>query len=174
MVLVVGGSQGARAINDTVAAWVQRGLPPGLGLIWATGRQQAAAYAEHEGPLVRVRPYLAPISEAYAAADMAVSRAGAMSIAELCAWGIPPVLVPLPTAAQDHQAHNARATAVAGAAIHLPQSELSAEQLDRAVRELRDDPARMQSMQEAAARRARPDAADAIARDLLRLIGRTA
>jgi UDP-N-acetylglucosamine--N-acetylmuramyl-(pentapeptide) pyrophosphoryl-undecaprenol N-acetylglucosamine transferase len=174
VVLVVGGSQGARAINDTVAAWVQRGLPPGLGLIWATGRQQAAAYAEHEGPLVRVRPYLAPISEAYAAADMAVSRAGAMSIAELCAWGIPPVLVPLPTAAQDHQAHNARATAVAGAAIHLPQSELSAEQLDRAVRELRDDPARMQSMQEAAARRARPDAADAIARDLLRLIGRTA
>jgi UDP-N-acetylglucosamine--N-acetylmuramyl-(pentapeptide) pyrophosphoryl-undecaprenol N-acetylglucosamine transferase len=97
-----------------------------------------------------------------------------MSIAELCAWGIPPVLVPLPTAAQDHQAHNARATAAAGAAIHLPQSELSAEQLDRAVRELRDDPARMQSMQEAAARRARPDAADAIARDLLRLIGRTA
>jgi hypothetical protein len=109
VVLVFGGSQGAKAVNDAIAAWCARGLPIGVALIWATGRAQAPAYVQHESAMVRVRPYLSPIGDAYAAADLAVTRAGAMSIAELCAWGIPSVLVPLPTAAQDHQAHNATA-----------------------------------------------------------------
>lgn len=172
VVLVFGGSQGARAINEVVAGWVDAGLPEGVALIWATGRQQASAYIGREGSRVKVRPYLAPIADAYAAADVAVTRAGAMSIAELCAWEIPAVLVPLPTAAQDHQTHNARATAAAGAALHLPQSELSVPRLDALVRELRTDPARLATMREASARRARPAAANDIARHLLHLIGR--
>jgi len=167
VVLVFGGSQGARALNDATAAWVARGLPEGVALIWATGKQQAAAYLDREGERVRVRPYLAPIADAYAAADIAVTRAGAMSIAELCAWEIPTVLVPLPTAAQDHQAHNARATAAAGAAVHLPQSELTVDSLDAQVRALHHDPARLVAMRAAAARRAHPGAAADIARDLL-------
>lgn len=167
VVLVTGGSQGARALNDAVAAWCSRGLPPGVALIWGTGRATAAAYVDRESRMVRVRPYLAPIREAYAAADMAVTRAGAMTIAELCAWGIPSVLVPLPTAAQDHQTHNARATAAAGAAVHLPQRELTAEALDATVRELMRMPVALESMREAALRRARPTAAADIARSLL-------
>jgi len=170
VVLVTGGSQGARALNEAVASWCSTGLPDGVALIWATGRAHAAAYLERESRLVRVRPYLAPIADAYAAADVAVTRAGAMTIAELCAWSIPSVLVPLPTSAQDHQTHNARATAVAGAAVHLPQAELSADSLDSTVRELMRMPIALASMRAAAARRARPGAAMDIARTLLGLL----
>lgn len=172
VVLVFGGSQGARAINDVIAAWVDGGLPPGVTLIWATGKQQASAYLGRESARVKVRPYLAPIADAYAAADIAVTRAGAMSIAELCAWEVPTVLVPLPTAAQDHQTHNARATAQAGAALHLPQSELSVTRIDELVRALQHDPQRQAAMRAAAAQRARPGAARDIARHLQQLIGR--
>jgi UDP-N-acetylglucosamine--N-acetylmuramyl-(pentapeptide) pyrophosphoryl-undecaprenol N-acetylglucosamine transferase len=172
VVLAFGGSQGARALNEAMAAWVDRGLPDGVALIWATGKQQAAAYIGREGARVKVRPYLSPIADAYAAADIAVTRAGAMSIAELCAWEIPSVLVPLPTAAQDHQSHNARATAAAGAAVHLPQAELTVERLDALVQALQHDAARLAAMRLAAAQRAHPGAAQDIARDLLRLIGR--
>lgn len=167
VVLVTGGSQGAKALNDAVAAWCSRGLPAGVAVIWGTGRGTAAAYVDRESAMVRVRAYLAPISDAYAAADLAVTRAGAMTIAELCAWNIPSILVPLPSAAQDHQSHNARATAASGAALHLPQAELSADALDTFVRELMRMPVSMQSMRDAAARRARPTAAAEIARALL-------
>jgi UDP-N-acetylglucosamine--N-acetylmuramyl-(pentapeptide) pyrophosphoryl-undecaprenol N-acetylglucosamine transferase len=142
-----------------------------VAVIWATGKQQAAAYLDRESATVRVRSYLAPIADAYAAADVAVTRAGAMSIAELCAWQVPTVLVPLPTAAQDHQAHNARATAAAGAAVYLPQADLSASALDRVVRELKANPAQLARMREAAGQRARPDAAQRIAHALLDLLG---
>lgn len=171
VVLIVGGSQGARALNEAVAAWIARGLPEGVALIWATGRQQAAAYLDRESERVKVRAYLSPIAEAYAAADVAVARAGAMSIAELCAWGIPSVLVPLPTAAQDHQTHNARATAAAGAAVHLPQAELTAARLDAEVRALQGDASRRQAMRDAARGRARPDAAERIAQSLIDTLG---
>ena len=169
-VLVFGGSQGARAINEATAAWITSGLPDGVTLIWATGRQQAEAYRHYESATVCVRPYLAPIADAYAVADVAITRAGAMSIAELCAWQIPAVLVPLPTAAQDHQTYNARATAASGAAIHLPQHELSASRLDAVVRALIADPGRRDAMRAAAATRAHPQAADAIAREILHLL----
>jgi UDP-N-acetylglucosamine--N-acetylmuramyl-(pentapeptide) pyrophosphoryl-undecaprenol N-acetylglucosamine transferase len=170
VVLVVGGSQGARALNEAVAAWIRRGLPDRVALIWATGRAQAEAFAPFERPNVRVRPYLAPIAEAYAAADLAVTRAGAMTIAELCAWGIPSILVPLPTAAQDHQSHNARTLAAAGAAIHLPQSELSPESLDATVRELMSRPGVTLTMAQTAILRGRPNAAAEIAEHLLSLV----
>ncbi len=166
VVLVTGGSQGARAINEAVAAWCARGLPDKVALIWGTGRAQAAAYVDRETRMVRVRSYLAPIAEAYAAADLAVTRAGAMTIAELCAWGIPSVLIPLPTAAQDHQTSNARAVAENGAAVHLPQSELSADRLDTIVRGVLSSPASLVQMATAARARGRPDAAMDIARAL--------
>jgi UDP-N-acetylglucosamine--N-acetylmuramyl-(pentapeptide) pyrophosphoryl-undecaprenol N-acetylglucosamine transferase len=172
-VLVVGGSQGSAALNAAVAEWVEAGIPAGLTLIWATGRAHHARHAALAGPRVRVEAYLAPIAEAYAVADVALTRAGAMTIAELCAWGIPAVLVPLPTAAQDHQAHNARTLAAAGAAIHLPQAELDGAALQATFDELRREPALRRAMADAARARGRPDAAariaDAIATHVLRL-----
>ena len=167
VVLVVGGSQGARALNEVVAAWTQQGLPDGVAVIWATGKQQAAAYLDREADMVRVRPYLAPIADAYAAADLAVTRAGAMTIAELCAWGVPALLVPLPSAAQDHQTHNAQATQTSGAARYVPQRDFTVASLDATVRSLRDDRAALAIMQQAALTRARPGAAAEIAKSVI-------
>ncbi len=167
VLLAFGGSPGARALNEVLAAWCARGLPDGVALIWAPGRQQAPAYLACESAMVRVRPYLSPMHTAYAAADLALARAGAMSIAELCAWGVPSVLVPLPTSAQNHQAYNADAVAASGAAVHVPQGQLTVDALEAMVTALREDPARRARMQAAALDRARPAAADAIARALL-------
>ena len=121
--------------------------------------------------MVRVRPYLAPIADAYAAADLAVTRAGAMTIAELCAWGIPALLVPLPSAAQDHQTHNAQATQAAGAARHVPQRDFTVAALDAAVRSLRDDRSALTAMRQAALERARPGAAAEIATSVIMTLG---
>ena len=173
VMLVVGGSQGARAVNDAVAAWIERGLPDDLSVIWATGRTNFDALRRHESDRVRVRAYLSPIADAYAATDIALGRAGAMTTAELCAWGIPSVLIPLPTAAADHQTANARALAEAGAAEWIPQSHLTVERLDAVVRRLLDDPARLRALAVAARRRGRPDAADTIARRVLDLVHRS-
>jgi UDP-N-acetylglucosamine--N-acetylmuramyl-(pentapeptide) pyrophosphoryl-undecaprenol N-acetylglucosamine transferase len=167
VLLVVGGSQGARAVNETVAAWIERGLPDDLHVIWATGRANFAALERYESARVRVRAYLSPIADAYAATDLALGRAGAMTTAELCAWGIPAILIPLPTAAADHQTANARALADAGAAEWIPQSELTVERLDALVRGVITDPVRLRSLAVAARRRGRPDAADTIARRIL-------
>ena len=169
VLLVFGGSQGARALNEVVAAWVRRGLPDGVHLIWGTGKGTHEQYAPLESPTVRVRAYLSPIADAYAAADLALTRAGAMSTAELCAWHLPTVLVPLPTAAADHQTANARALAEAGAALHVPQATLTVERLDALVRELAADAPRLARMREAAAARARPEAAERIAQRVIAL-----
>jgi len=167
---VFGGSQGARAINDAVDAWVGRGLPRDIRMIWATGRTHYDRYAARESPMVRVRPFLAPIADAYAAADLAVTRAGAITTAELCAWGIPMVLIPLPTAAADHQTANARALESSGAAIHFPQAALSADSLSRVVEELAGDAARRAALASAALERGRPGAAEDVARRILRAV----
>src|SRR5436190_3902867 len=170
VLLIYGGSQGSRAINLVVAEWVRAGIPDDLHLIWMTGRSSFAEYASLDGGRVRVREYLSPIADAYAAADLALARAGAMTTAELFAWGIPPILVPLPTAAADHQTHNARALAAAGAAVNLPQSELTVDRLDAAVRALLDDPSAMARLAAGASARARPDVAGTIARRILTLL----
>ncbi len=169
VLLVTGGSQGARALNEAVGAWVRRGLPDGLRLIWATGRKNYEEFAPLASSKVRVEPYISTIADAYAAADLALTRAGAMTTAELCAWNLPSVLVPLPTAAADHQSANARALADAGAAVFLPQSELSADRLEAEIGALVADVPRLDRMREAAAARARPDAAMRIATRVLSL-----
>lgn len=169
VLLVFGGSQGARAINEAVAKWIDRGLPEGLSLIWATGKGSFADYGRLESARIRIRPYIAPMTEAYAAADVAVARAGAMGTAELAAWGIPMLLVPLPTAAADHQTVNARALSAAGAAHWMLQSELDADRLDREVRALLADDAKLAALTRGALERARPDAAEVIARRVLAL-----
>jgi UDP-N-acetylglucosamine--N-acetylmuramyl-(pentapeptide) pyrophosphoryl-undecaprenol N-acetylglucosamine transferase len=169
VLLVVGGSQGARGINAVVDQWIAGGLPAGLGVIWGTGKQSFDDYRHRESETVRVRAYLSPIMDAYAASDLAVSRAGAMATAELCAWGIPMILVPLPTAAADHQSANARTLAAAGAALTIRQVDFVPERLDAAVRQRLNDPKRLETQAAAARARARPDAADVIAQRVLAL-----
>ena len=137
VLLVYGGSQGSLAINRAVAEWIERGLPrwrarhlghrsSHVRAVQASRRDRACAFVT----------YLSPIADAYAATDLALSRAGAMTTAELFAWGIPAVLVPLPTAAADHQTTNAVTLERAGAAVHIPQAQLTIDRLDETMRRL--------------------------------------
>jgi UDP-N-acetylglucosamine--N-acetylmuramyl-(pentapeptide) pyrophosphoryl-undecaprenol N-acetylglucosamine transferase len=170
VMLIYGGSQGAKAINEAVAAWLAQTPPTDLYVIWATGELTYPQFSSLESERVRIKPYLAPIAKAYAAADFALSRGGAMSTAELCAWGIPPIVVPLPTAAADHQTANAKALAAAGAAEFIPQSELTPARLDRAVRPLLSEGGLLQERTAAALMRARPTAAMDIASHILTMV----
>lgn len=171
VVLAFGGSQGSAALNALVDAWVARGLPPGVGVIWGTGRDHFERHASRASAQVVVRPYLAPIADAYACADLAIARAGAMTTAELCAWGVPMYLVPLPTAAADHQTANAMALAEAGAARWIAQREATAERLAGVVAEVASDAALRARWGAAALARGRPDAAAQIAARLDALLG---
>ena len=158
-VFVVGGSQGARAINEAVARALTSGLLADVNLLWGTGAAHEATYQSLGVPgRVVVRGFFDPIAPAYAAADLVVARAGAMTVAELCAWGKPSVLVPLPTAAADHQTYNARAMADAGAAIHLPESDLTPDSLARTVTGLVGDPGRLEGLARVAQKRGQPTA----------------
>ena len=167
VMLVYGGSQGAKAINECVARWLSTTSLQDVYVIWATGERTYQEFAGLESERVRIRPYLSPIATAYAAADFALSRGGAMATAELCAWGIPPIVVPLPTAAADHQTANAKALAAAGAAEFIPQSELTPERLEQSVRALVIDPQMLADRSAAALSRARPEAAVDIATHIL-------
>lgn len=174
VVLVLGGSQGALAINLAVESALQGGLwPTTCRLIWQTGAGTYDRFAKWDDRTsVLVRPFIDPIASAYAAADCVVSRSGAMTLAEICAWSLPTVLVPLPTAAAGHQAVNARALADAGAAVYLDQSDLSGRRLAAELGGLLASPARLADLSRAAGGRARHDAADRIAFDALGLIPR--
>jgi len=171
-VLVMGGSQGARAVNQVVAAALERGLFEGIALLWSAGPGQFDEYRRWDAhPQCAVRPFIDPISHAYEAVDLTIARAGAMSTAELCAWGLPSVLIPLPTAAGGHQGINAEAMARDGAAVCLPERDLDPDRLVREVRGIVGDQARMAEMRRAALARGHPNAAQNIARQILGLVG---
>jgi UDP-N-acetylglucosamine--N-acetylmuramyl-(pentapeptide) pyrophosphoryl-undecaprenol N-acetylglucosamine transferase len=177
LVLVAGGSQGSLALNGFVGDAI-RGValgvlerPRDLHLLWVTGPAHARAVAELLGETgtpdwVHPVPYVDDFPSALAAADLAVSRAGAMSTAELLLHGLPAILVPLPTAAADHQTHNARSLEQAGAAIVSPQRELSGEKLWKQLTELLASRERLETMRGAARALARPSAAADIAADI--------
>jgi UDP-N-acetylglucosamine--N-acetylmuramyl-(pentapeptide) pyrophosphoryl-undecaprenol N-acetylglucosamine transferase len=167
VVLVYGGSQGSVAINNAVRDWIAHGLSGKTHVLWATGRGSYDGYKSLESDRVRVVPYLSPVSEAYAVADLAVARGGTMTLAELMAWGIAAIVVPLPTAAANHQELNAVALEKAGAAVHLPQARLTGATLGERVSGLLGDAQKRQEIVAAAARRARPAAAEEIARRII-------
>lgn len=182
VVLVVGGSQGARALNSAllgalteVAAGRLAQAAAKVEILWATGPAHIDAIAGDTARLgvdAWVKPvgYIDAMDEALAAADLAISRAGAMATAELLAWGVPMLLVPLPTAAADHQTHNADALQAAGAAVHLPQTTLTPAQLWHELNALLGDADRRAAMQRAARARAHPHAAREIAEQLAQLL----
>jgi UDP-N-acetylglucosamine--N-acetylmuramyl-(pentapeptide) pyrophosphoryl-undecaprenol N-acetylglucosamine transferase len=173
VLLVFGGSQGSAALNARVDAWIASGLPERLHLFWATGPSHFQRYAHRASDRVIVRDYLSPIADAYAVTDLALTRAGAMTTAELCAWGIPALLVPLPTASADHQTANARALAEAGAARWIPEPEATASRLDAEVRTLLQDAEALRVLADGAAARARTTAATDIAARIATLLARS-
>jgi UDP-N-acetylglucosamine--N-acetylmuramyl-(pentapeptide) pyrophosphoryl-undecaprenol N-acetylglucosamine transferase len=121
-------------------------------------------------PWLKLLGYCEEMPVALRAATLAVSRAGAMTTSELMAWGVPPILVPLPTSAEGHQRHNAQSLAEAGAALHIPESKLTGTTLWEAVVELLSDSQRLGAMRAAALDRGFPEATSAIAEALAAML----
>jgi UDP-N-acetylglucosamine--N-acetylmuramyl-(pentapeptide) pyrophosphoryl-undecaprenol N-acetylglucosamine transferase len=163
--LVVGGSLGAVALNECV--------PAALALLPADARPQVvhqagerhiealrAAYAS-AGVVAECVPFIADMAARYAAADLVICRGGALTVSELAAVGIGSIIVPLPGAIADEQSANAQFLVAAGAALLIPQRELSAARLADALRHFTRD--RLVAMAQAARKEGRPDAADRVA-----------
>ena len=173
---VSGGSQGARGVNELVLGavqiWAAAGQVPVL--VHQTGtpdllRMKDAYLRLGVGDRAVVHPFVEDMVGAYAAADVVIARAGAMTLAELAILGKPAILVPLPTAADDHQSHNAAAFAEAGAALLLPQNSATGADLATLAGDLLADPPRRQRMAAAMRALARPDAAKEIVDRLIQL-----
>lgn len=162
-VLVLGGSQGARALNEVVPAALAALADrcPVTVCHQAGPRNLAAARAGYAAAGVTAQPvaFIEDMARAYAWADVVVCRAGAMTIAELAATGVASILVPFPYAVDDHQTHNARYLAEAGAALLLRQAELTAQRLASVLAELCATRERLLTMARAARTLAVPDAA---------------
>ncbi|MEY2688793.1 MAG: hypothetical protein RL375_2991 [Pseudomonadota bacterium] len=167
-VLVVGGSLGAQVLNQTLPAAMARldaELRPRL--VHQTGAVQAAAVAadyDRRGIQAEVRPFIDNMAAELAACDLVVCRAGAVTVSELCAAGVPAVLVPLIVSTTSHQRDNAAWMASHQAAIHLPQGELSADRLAALLGTL--ERGALQAMAERARGLARPRAAQRVADEI--------
>lgn len=171
VLLVMGGSQGARSVNRAVGHLVDSGALDDTVLLWSTGRATAAEYSHYHLPPHRVvREFWDPIADAYAVADLVVARAGAMTTAEICAWGLPAIYIPLPSAAADHQTKNASALEADGVAVHLPESSLSPESLGGTLEGLLADATRRNALAQAALARGKPEAARRIASEILSMV----
>jgi UDP-N-acetylglucosamine--N-acetylmuramyl-(pentapeptide) pyrophosphoryl-undecaprenol N-acetylglucosamine transferase len=167
-VLVFGGSLGARTINEA-AVEAFRTAP--FAVLHAAGTRDHDALAPRvEGERYDLRPYIDDFAEALAACDLCVARAGG-SIFEIAAARKPAILVPYPHASADHQTANARWMAAAGAAIVIPDRELTPARLGQEVGELVADRSRLAAMAAASAALARPDAAQAVADEVLAAAG---
>lgn len=176
VVLVMGGSQGAQALNQMLPRAIARLIEKNgaLVVVHQTGKgkdaEVRALYAELDiAHTATVTQFIDDVAAALSEADVVVERAGAGSLAELCAVGRAAILVPYPFAADDHQRHNAESLAKDGAAVCVPQSEASTERLGRELGALVDDAQRRSDMAARAKTRGRPDAARDVARDLLAL-----
>jgi UDP-N-acetylglucosamine--N-acetylmuramyl-(pentapeptide) pyrophosphoryl-undecaprenol N-acetylglucosamine transferase len=174
--LVFGGSQGARQINDAVMAALPRlaGLP--IEIFHQAGENDrervAAAYAEAGVP-GQVVAFEHDMPARYRWADLALCRAGALTVAELALAGLPSLLVPYPYAADDHQAANARELEQAGAAVRLDgpgETALSGDRLAEALGELLSNPERLVAMRGAASGLARPRAAQDVVEECVRML----
>jgi UDP-N-acetylglucosamine--N-acetylmuramyl-(pentapeptide) pyrophosphoryl-undecaprenol N-acetylglucosamine transferase len=167
-VLIFGGSQGAHAINVAMVEAASRLAASGirLAITHQTGERDLdlvrAAYAD-AGLAARVEAFIYEIDREMKAADVVICRAGATTLAELAASGTPAILVPLPTATDDHQRRNAEVVARAGAAVALEERELTGDTLAAAITTLVGDAERRRRMAIAARQLARPDAAQRIA-----------
>jgi len=176
VVLVTGGSQGARGINEallrsfeSVPEW-----PEDVSVVWVTGPAHSDSIGERVAGTrwasrIDVVPYIENLGPQLHNVTLAIARAGAMSLAEVTVAGVPAILVPLPTSAAGHQLANARALEEAGAAVVREEAELRDADLWSVAVEVLDDPERLSGMAAAARERGAPGAAERIAADLLRL-----
>ena len=174
-ILLVGGSLGARTINESVMRHLEDIRTSGLQFIWQTGKyysEQIAAQLKEQGKpdnLV-VSDFIADMGAAYRAADLVISRAGASSISEFCLIGKPVILVPSPNVAEDHQTKNAMALVNKGAALCVKDSEAPETLIPLAVETVKDS-FKLRSLSENVLKMGYPDSARVIAKEVLKLAG---
>ncbi|MCD8291509.1 MAG: undecaprenyldiphospho-muramoylpentapeptide beta-N-acetylglucosaminyltransferase [Prevotella sp.] len=172
-VLIVGGSLGARTINESVLEHLDLVEQSGVQFIWQTGKYYNAAIMEQlkghkEIPTLKVTDFISDMGAAYKAADLVISRAGASSISEFCLIGKPVILVPSPNVAEDHQTKNALALVEKDAALYVKDADAPAQLLNLAVETVKDDKA-LTRLGGNIKKLALPDSADIIAQEVIKL-----
>lgn len=180
--LVLGGSLGARAVNNAVFESIDTLASDGSQLLWQCGKLYYNQYrreldrlvAEHpEKDLenrVALVPFISDMNAAYSVADFIISRAGAGTISELCIVGKPSVLMPSPNVAEDHQRHNAQALSSKGAAVFIPESENLSADLSLAAARLLSDASLCSELSRNISSMARPDATSDIVDEIEKLL----
>ncbi len=171
-ILLVGGSLGARTINESILRHLNLVEQSGVQFIWQTGKYYFAAIGEQlKGkvlPMLKVTDFIADMGVAYRAADLVISRAGASSISEFCLIGKPVVLVPSPNVAEDHQTKNAMALVNKDAALYVKDSEAPDTLLQKAINTVKDD-SRLAILSENIKKLGLKDSADIIADEVISL-----
>ena len=174
VLLVIGGSQGARGINNAILNNLDAILQLGVQLLWQTGQPsldaagQAAKNSKYSNR-VKVTGFISEMDKAYAAADVLVSRAGAIAIAEIIAVGKPAIFIPLPSAAEDHQTKNAQLLTESGAGIMLRESEAKEKIVDE-IAELVNSKEKRDSITENLKAFRTDDATENIVKEVMKLI----
>lgn len=174
LVFIIGGSQGAEPINQHLMAhmgWYKSKTE--LSVLWQCGEGNLDRYIEYGTPngRIQVRGFIYEMGMSYSAADIIVARAGALTLSELAIIGKPAILIPLPTAAANHQYHNAVGYARNGAAIVVEQSELESGKLEEAINTLLTSESKRQHMVKQAQIQARPEATKIITESIYNLAG---
>ena len=172
VVLIVGGSLGARTLNESVLQHLDLIRKSDVQFIWQTGKFYSAEISERlkgqDIPNLTVTDFISDMGVAYKAADLVVSRAGAGSISEFCLLGKPVILIPSPNVAEDHQTKNAMALVNKAAALYVKDAEADKILLPLAIDTAKDD-AKLQSLHENILKMALPDSADIIAKEVIKL-----
>ena len=171
--LIIGGSLGARTINEAVAAGIPALQAAGIHAVWQTGKTyyekcKAAWEAAGSPANIEVHDFLSDMPDQYANADLVISRAGASSISELCLLGKPAILVPSPNVAEDHQTHNAMALVNKDAAVLVRDAD-AADQLITTALDLIQDDKRLQTLHTNILKLAQKDSAKRIAEEVIAL-----
>ena len=171
-ILLVGGSLGARTINESVLQHLDLIKQTDVQFLWQTGKYYYADIQQRLKdkllPNLKATDFISDMGAAYRAADLVISRAGASSISEFCLIGKPVILVPSPNVAEDHQTKNALALANRDAALYVKDSEAPATLLQLALDTVADE-ARLKSLSENVLKLALPDSADIIAKEVIKL-----
>ena len=171
-ILLVGGSLGARTINESMLQHLDIIAETDVQFIWQTGKYYHSEITERlrgqDLPNLKVMDFISDMGAAYKAADLVISRAGASSISEFCLIGKPVILVPSPNVAEDHQTKNALALADCDAAIYVKDAEAPGILLDMAIKVVKDE-AKLASLSENVLKLALPDSAEIIAKEVIQL-----
>ena len=171
-ILLVGGSLGARTVNESVLQHLDLVKNSDIQFVWQTGKFYYANIQEQlkgqDIPNLKVMDFITDMGAAYKAADLVISRAGASSISEFCLIGKPVILVPSPNVAEDHQTKNALALANRDAALYVKDADAPATLLQLAINTVGDE-AKLQSLSENVLKMGLPDSARIIAQEVLKL-----